>query len=370
MPNDQLIVDTLRCQDDTEIGYITLNSPETLNSLTLDMVNEISDLLDQWEFDPKIKMILISGAGEKAFCAGGDIRALYESMCSPEGPTFAETFFESEYRLDYKIHNFPKPIVSILDGIVMGGGAGLMFASTFKIATERTRFAMPEIGVGLFPDVGFTSVIKDLPEGLGLYIMLTASQLNASDMRFCNLVDSCLSHTKMEDFLLGVVKMAWHDDVNQNLTQLYSMLNSSSYLKGVENFPSSKIESELEKIQSMTNEDNLIRIIDNIMSNSTEDEWFKKGKESLMKGSPTSAHLIWLQHLNSSSLSLKEVFNFELNLAIQITRRGDFREGIRALIIDKDNKPNWKYDSIKDVQQSWLDKHTDLAWKTNPLEDL
>ena len=154
MPNDQLIVERLRCQNDTEIGHITLNSPETLNSLTLNMVNEISDLLDQWELDPQIKMILISGAGEKAFCAGGDIRALYESMCSPEGPIFAETFFESEYRLDYKIHNFQKPIISILDGIVMGGGAGLMFASTYKIATERTKFAMPEIGVGLFPDVG------------------------------------------------------------------------------------------------------------------------------------------------------------------------------------------------------------------------
>ena len=98
MPNDQLIVERLRCQNDTEIGHITLNSPETLNSLTLNMVNEISDLLDQWELDPQIKMILISGAGEKAFCAGGDIRALYESMCSPEGPIFAETFFESEYR--------------------------------------------------------------------------------------------------------------------------------------------------------------------------------------------------------------------------------------------------------------------------------
>ena len=93
MPNDQLIVERLRCQNDTEIGHITLNSPETLNSLTLNMVNEISDLLDQWELDPKIKMILISGAGEKAFCAGGDIRALYESMCAPEGPIFAETFF-------------------------------------------------------------------------------------------------------------------------------------------------------------------------------------------------------------------------------------------------------------------------------------
>ena len=370
MPNDELIVEILKCQNDTEIGYITLNSPETLNSLTLNMVNDISDLLDQWEINPKIKMILIGGTGEKAFCAGGDIRALYDSMCSPEGPIFAENFFESEYRLDYKIHNFSKPIISILDGIVMGGGAGLMFASTYKIATERTKFAMPEIGVGLFPDVGFTSVIKDLPEGLGLYIMLTASQLNASDMLLCNIVNSRLSYLKIEDFLLDVLKVAWKNEINENLTLLDSLLKSSSYLRKAETFPASKIEKELEKIQAMTNEDNLMKVVDNIMSNAIEDEWFKKGKESLKKGSPTSAHLIWLQHLNSSNLSLKEVFNFELNLAIQVTRIGDFKEGIRALIIDKDNKPNWKYDSIKEVQQAWVDKHTDLAWKINPLENL
>ena len=126
MPNDELLVEILECQNDTKIGHITLNSPETLNSLTLNMVNEISNLLDKWEADPKIKMIIIGGSGDKAFCAGGDIRALYESMCSPDGPIFAETFFESEYRLDYKLHNFPKPIISIIDGIVMGGGAGLM----------------------------------------------------------------------------------------------------------------------------------------------------------------------------------------------------------------------------------------------------
>ena len=103
MPNDELLVEILECQNDTKIGHITLNSPETLNSLTLNMVNEISNLLEKWEADPKIKMIVIGGSGDKAFCAGGDIRALYESMCSPDGPIFAETFFESEYRLDYKL---------------------------------------------------------------------------------------------------------------------------------------------------------------------------------------------------------------------------------------------------------------------------
>ena len=231
MPNDELLVETLECQNDTKIGHITLNSPETLNSLTLNMVNQISNLLDKWEADPKIKMIIISGSGDKAFCAGGDIRALYESMCSADGPIFAETFFESEYRLDYKLHNFPKPIISIIDGIVMGGGAGLMFGSSFKISTERTKFAMPEIGVGLFPDVGFTSVIKDLPEGLGLYIMLTSTQLNAADTLFCNLTDCSLSSEDLEKFFREVQETEWKDKKKDNLKILNAIVQQDGYIK-------------------------------------------------------------------------------------------------------------------------------------------
>ena len=370
MPNDELLVEILKCQNDTEIGRITLNSPETLNSLTLNMVNDISDLLDQWETNPKIKMILIEGTGEKAFCAGGDIRALYESMCSPEGPIFAETFFESEYRLDYKIHNFSKPIISILDGIVMGGGAGLMFASSFKIATERTRFAMPEIGVGLFPDVGFTSVIKDLPEGLGLYIMLTSTQLNAADTLFCKLTDCSLSSEDLGKFYKDIQKTEWKEGKKDNIKILNSIVHQDGYTNKLNNFPNSKLKEELSNIQSLTNASNISEVAKNILSNPSKDGWYSKGKESLLRGSPTSAHLIWLQCQSSSFLNLKEVFQFELNLAIQITRMGDFKEGIRALIIDKDNKAKWKYDSISNTPSAWLERHTDLAWDTNPLEDL
>ena len=370
MPNDELLVEILECQSDTKVGHITLNSPETLNSLTMNMVNEISNLLDDWEVDPQIKMVFISGSGEKAFCAGGDIRALYESMCSPEGPVFAETFFESEYRLDYKIHKFSKPIISVLDGIVMGGGAGLMFGSSYKIATERTKFAMPEIGVGLFPDVGFTSLIKDLPEGLGIYIMLTATQLNSADMSFCNLVDGSLSSKDIDNFLLDIQDITWQDEADKNLVLLDSLIKNNQYSEKVANFSASKVKEELKTIQSMTREDNLLGVFENIMNNASADEWYEKGKESLKRGSQMSAHLIWLQCLNSSNLSLKEVFQFELNLAIQVTRIGDFKEGIRALIIDKDNKPKWKYGSISKVSKEWIDKHTELAWRQNPLEDL
>ena len=126
----------------------------------------------------------------------------------------------------------------------------------------------------------------------------------------------------------------------------------------------------MSNIQSLTNASNLIEVSENILSNPSKDEWYLKGKESLKKGSPTSAHLIWLQCQNSSHLDLKEVFQFELNLAIQITRMGDFKEGIRALIIDKDNEAKWKYDSISNIPSVWLERHTDLAWDTNPLEDL
>ena len=370
MPDDELLVEMLECQNDTKIGHIVLNSPETLNSLTLNMVNQISDLLDQWEKSTQIKMVFISGSGEKAFCAGGDIRALYESMCSNEGPVFAEDFFESEYRLDYKLHNYSKPVISILDGIVMGGGAGLMFASSYKIATERTRFAMPEIGVGLFPDVGFTHEIKKLPKGVGLYIMLTATNLHATDTNFCKLTDGILNSKDFDSFYKDMKSLAWKSNYEDNIKLLDSVINQKKYSVGIRDIPESKIEKELIKIQKLTKGSNLVSVVADILSNSSEDDWYRKGKQSLQNGSPTSAHLIWLQCENSLKLNLKEVFLFELNLAVQITRKGDFKEGVRALIIDKDNNPKWKFNSIEKVSQDWINEHTKSAWETNPLEDL
>ncbi len=370
MPNEEVLVEILECEQNTQIAHLILNSPETLNSLTLNMVNLISDLLDAWEQDPQIKMILISGSGEKAFCAGGDIRALYESMCDENGPIFAEEFFESEYRLDYRLHNYPKPIISILDGIVMGGGAGLMFASSYKITTERTRFAMPEIGVGLFPDVGFTHEIKKLPKGLGLYIMLTATNLNAADTAFCKLTNSALNSNDFDEFYTDIKQLAWVDNHDENIKLLDSLINQKKYLTNTQSFPKSKIKEELSTIQKLTKGDDLVTVVKNIFSYDTEDEWYAKGKQTIKNGSPTSAHLIWLQCQNSPKLNLKEVFLFELNLAIQITRQGDFKEGVRALIIDKDNNPDWKFNSIENVSQDWVKEHIKLAWESNPLEDL
>ena len=164
--------------------------------------------------------------------------------------------------------------------------------------------------------------------------------------------------------------LAWKSNYEDNIKLLDSVINQKKYSVGIRNIPESKIEKELIKIQKLTEGENLESVVADILSNSSEDDWYRKGKQSLQNGSPTSAHLIWLQCENSLKLNLKEVFLFELNLAVQITRKGDFKEGVRALIVDKDNNPKWKFNSIEKVSQDWINQHTEPAWETNPLENL
>ncbi len=374
MPRDDLVLfEEVEASGGKRLGLITLNSPETLNSLTLSMIDLISPQLDKWAEKKEIVCVIIESVGDRAFCAGGDIRALYESMIKhPGGPNpFAERFFESEYRLDYKIHTYPKPVICWINGIAMGGGVGLMLGCDFKISTENTKFAMPEIGVGLFPDVGFTYYISKLPKNIGLYMMLTSTQLNASDTQLIGLTDYYISSSaknKLEDQL---IKLNWSLDGHENNKLIQSVISKYSkeetYKVGL---PKDNLKSRIDLIQNITNEDSLIKVVNNILELETNDEWFIRGIEGLKRGSPTSAFLIWEQCSRSGSLSLEEVFQFELDLAIQVTRHQDFTEGIRAIIIDKDNNPKWIYTKVEDVTKEWIDEHLLPVWNENPLKSL
>ena len=374
MPDTNLVlVKELKAKNGSKIGHITLNSEETLNSLTLSMVDIIHSQLSEWEKEKNIVAVILEGAGDKAFCAGGDIRALYESMVqSPGGPNlFAEAFFEREYRLDYKIHKYSKPIICWVDGITMGGGVGLMLGCDYRFSTERTRFAMPEIGVGLFPDVGFTYFIDTLPKNIGLYMMLTATQLNAADTQLVGLTNNYISVTAKDSFTKAITELDWSDDLQKNSEILdLCIKNFKEMPLSKEGFPESQLESRLESVQALMSADNLVDISKNIMTNSTPDEWFKRGIKGLVNGCPTSAHIIWEQCNFEKSKNLKEVFKFELDLAIQITRHPDFTEGIRAVIIEKDNQPQWSYAEINKLPREWIEEHLEPAWNKNPLDDL
>jgi len=374
MPDTNLVlVKELKAKNGSKIGHITLNSEETLNSLTLSMVDIIHSQLSEWEKEKNIVAVILEGAGDKAFCAGGDIRALYESMVqNPRGPNpFAEAFFEREYRLDYKIHKYSKPIICWVDGITMGGGVGLMLGCDYRFSTERTRFAMPEIGVGLFPDVGFTYFIDKLPKNIGLYMMLTATQLNAADTQLVGLTNNYISVTAKDSFEKEITELDWSDDLQKNSDILNLCIkNFQEKPLSKEGFPESQLESRLESVQALMSEDNLIDVTKNILTNSTQDEWFKRGIKGLVNGCPTSAHIIWEQCNFEKSKNLKEVFKFELDLAIQVTRHPDFTEGIRAAIIEKDNQPQWSYADINNLPRKWIEEHLEPAWNKNPLDDL
>ena len=170
----------------------------------------------------------------------------------------------------------------------MGGGAGLMFASSYKITTERTRFAMPEIGVGLFPDVGFTHEIKKLPEGLGLYIMLTATNLNAADTAFCNLTNSTLNSNDFDEFYTDIKQLAWVDNHDENIKLLDSLINQKILNKHSE-FSKKQNKRGTFNNSKFTKGDNLVTVVKNIFSYDTEDEWYAKGKQTIKNGSPTFA---------------------------------------------------------------------------------
>ena len=374
MPDkDLVLIKELKARNGTKIGQITLNSEETLNSLTLSMVDTIESQLTNWEKESDVAAVMIEGAGDRAFCAGGDIRALYDSMVqNPGGPNpFAEAFFEREYRLDYKIHTYSKPVICWVDGITMGGGVGLMLGCKYRLSNERTRFAMPEIGVGLFPDVGFTHFIDKLPKGVGLYMMLTATQLNAADTQMIGLTNNYISITAKDNFEKEITQLDWSDDLLKNIEILDLFIKhfkeKSLSKKG---FPEPQLESRLQLVQALTNENTLEKVTKNILTNSSEDKWFRNGINGLQNGCPTSAYIIWEQSKFEKSTNLKEVFKFELDLAIQVTRHPDFTEGIRAVIIEKDNQPQWRYPEINNLPREWVEEHLAPAWEKNPLDNL
>jgi len=367
---DLILVKELENGDGYKTGFIILNSPDTLNSLTLDMVKTISDQLRNWSNDPYLAAVSIEGAGEKAFCAGGDIRALYESMLrNPGGPNpFSEEFFEQEYRLDYMIHTYPKPVICWVDGIAMGGGVGLVLGSDFKLSTERTGFAMPEIGVGLFPDVGFTSYINKLPKGLALFLMLTATKINAADTQAIGLTDYFLHSSRKQEFDKKLCEINWMKDSLSNVQLISSLLES--FKQKEEMSLESEIKPRIKTIKSLMNGVSLLEVSENLLNLNTEDIWMQKAAKGLKQGSPTSAFIIWDQCKRAEELNLKEVFQYELDLAIQVTRHPDFTEGIRAAIIERDNKPQWKYKEIKNVPEEWVIEHLEPAWDVNPLSNL
>jgi enoyl-CoA hydratase/carnithine racemase len=352
-------------------GRLTLNAPASLNSLTLEMVDLIQTALDRWRDDDEVAVVIIDAAGEKAFCAGGDVQALHASaVATPGGPCdYAETFFEREYRMNYTLHTYPKPILCWGHGIVMGGGLGIMAGCSERVVTEKTRIAMPEVTIALFPDVGGSWFLNHMPGSTGRFLALTAASVNARDALFCGLADRFIAADEKDAVISALLGERWSGEVVANRAKLRHLLHEASTQTGAE-LPAAQVQPHLDTVNALCDGDDIHDVIDRILALDTQDKWLARARDGLAHGSKLAALWIDRQLWETRHSSLREVFQSELQLGTNIVRHPEFAEGVRALLIDKDRNPQWSFAASREVPTELLDAFFKAPWPTNPLADL
>ncbi|MAT92611.1 MAG: enoyl-CoA hydratase [Halioglobus sp.] len=354
-----------------KIGRATLSVPATLNSLTLEMVDRLQEQLEAWRRDDDIALVFIEGAGEKAFCAGGDVQALHASAtATPGGPCdYAEAFFTREYRMNYTLHTYDKPIVCWGHGIVMGGGLGVMAGCSHRVVTEKTRIAMPEVTIALFPDVGGPWFLNHMPGSAGLFLALTGASINAADAIYCGIADRFIAAGYEADVLESLLQQDWQAQAPANHALLRGVLRRFA-ARSEEALPPGQVEPHLAAINTLCDGDDIHQVIDNIVALDSDDPWLGKARDSLAHGSKLAALWIHRQLASNRHASLREVFQAEIQLATNIVRHPEFAEGVRALLIDKDRNPAWQYAASRDVPPAVLEAFFTAPWASNPLADL
>ncbi|HSW03904.1 enoyl-CoA hydratase/isomerase family protein [Aquabacterium sp.] len=353
-------------------GHARLNAPASLNALSLAMIDSLAPQLQRWAEDPRVAGVLLDGAGDKAFCAGGDVVALYRAIraaTSGEVPAAAAAFFEREYRLDFQLHQFPKPVLCWGHGVVMGGGIGLMAGASHRVATPRTRLAMPEIGIGLFPDVGGSWFLRRMPGRTGLFLALTGAPLNAADARFAGLADAVLPHEQQGAVLEAIAQTAWSGERQADGARLSHLLQAQA---GEVAPPESLLRRHFDLIDEVIGHDALADIAPRLRALATHDDpWLANAGKAFAAGSPTSAALSFALWQRARHLSLAEVFRLEYQVAVGCCLQHDFAEGVRALLVDKDKTPRWSPATLAEITDSHIAEHFRPRFNgPHPLADL
>ena len=353
------------------IAHLTLNRPQALNALTYGMINSMTALLDDWARDDDINAIIMRGAGEKAFCAGGDIRALYNTARQGDGSE--QLFFRDEYALDFNIHrylvNTGKPCLAWIDGIVMGGGMGISQGAVFRIVGGRTKMAMPETAIGLFPDVGGSYFLSRCPGALGLYLGLTGQVINAADALYTGLATHHIASESAFEFDYALDSMVdWGAGPIAAMRDIIQKFASAPIEPGKLADLRDPIEQHF---SGKANVAAIIASLDN-QTDPSRAEWTTNTAALLRKKSPTMLEVTKQQIERAATMNLAECFRMELNLVNAAFAHGDVIEGIRALLIEKDHAPKWKPPTLAEVSSAGIEDFFRPRWdsESHPLNAL
>jgi len=338
--------DDIRIEQRGGLVVVTLNRPRALNALSFEMCRAIHEGLAAWQADPDVRAVLIKGTGERAFCAGGDVRWLYDVLVSEgQGPALA--FYGLEYPMNARLHHFTKPYIALLDGITMGGGVGVSVHGSHRVVTERTVFAMPETGIGFFPDVGATYVLPRLRGALGMYLGLTGARLNAADCLWTG-IGSCYVASER----LGEVeaRLAEADLTIDAHARVHSLLDD---LCGDPGPP--PLAGQMGRIDSCYGRSDLGAVLHALGAEETG--WGQTQLEQLSTKSPTSLAVTFRQLQEGAALSFDDAMRLEYRLVPRFLAGHDFREGIRAMIVDKDGRPDWWPGRLEDISTADVDAY-------------
>lgn len=317
-------------------GLITLNRPAAHNALTLGMIRKIHCRLTAWADDPDIGCTIIRAAGDKAFCAGGDIRQLHQWGLA--GDAHAVAFYREEYRLNAFIKRYPKPFIALIDGIIMGGGFGVAIHGSHRLCAQRTVFAMPECGIGLFPDVGATYVLPRLPGSLGTYLALTGARLGQLDLLWCGLATHAVHRDRFEALLTDLAEGIDPEAACRRYASPPGQPALPGLMPAIDRcFSAGSVEEIHVRLRNETGE---------------FAEWAARTDTDLRTKSPISLRIALRQMSEGKSADFEECLRIEFRIVNRVLEDSDFFEGVRAVIVDKDNRPQWSHKDIEAVPEA------------------
>ncbi len=328
------------------VGFVLLNRPKALNALSLTLIEAFDARLKAWATDPAVKAVVVRGAGERAFCAGGDVRSIWEGGRTVGGP--ASELFRHEYMLIRRIKVLAKPFIALIDGIAMGGGVGVCVHGSHRVATERTTIALPETRIGLFPDVGSSYFLPRLPGALGLYLGLTGARLKAADALTAGLADRYVESARLADLEAALAAADWSGGDAHGVAA--ATLDAFASAAGEPSLAERRA-----AIERCFGRDSIEAILAALEAEGGD--WAERTLETLGACSPTSLKVTVEQLRRGRTLAFDEAMIMEFRLSQAFLARHDFHEGIRAIVIDKDNAPKWRPDTLAEVTPDLVEAH-------------
>ena len=346
------------------IGYLTLNRPQALNALSLDMIRAMTGALQDWKTAPDVAAVVLAGAGGKALSAGGDIRFFHQA--AQEGNPDLDQFFVEEYTLNHLIHCYPKPYIALMDGVVMGGGMGISQGARLRVVTERTKMAMPETNIGLFPDVGGGWFLARTPGRMGEYLGLTGAVIHAADALHAGLADTYLPSNALAELTASLRAASFNDgDAVVAHIDTFARQHRDACIPGDSTLAG--LAGTIDRLFAGATMPDIMQAVSDAPG-----DWAAQTAAMLRSRSPLMLCVTLEQIRRARTMSLADELRMELDMMHAVFRHGDGVEGIRALAVDKDHKPRWNPPRLDEVRRERVRAFFDSPWQaaSHPLARL